>query len=94
VAGASILKSASLIIRDARPVLTLTGPGGRQLVSRPQLARRVRAGQVRYALIGHVKCTPQGRGAGCAPVVRWIRAHAADVSIAAGMAHRGIVYRL
>jgi hypothetical protein len=94
VAGASILKSASLIIRDARPVLTLTGPGGRQLVTRRQLVRRARAGQVRYALIGSVKCTRKGKGAGCARVVRWIRANATDVSKAAGMPHRGILYRL
>jgi hypothetical protein len=94
VAGASILKSASLIIRDARPVLVLTGPGGRTLVGRRELMRRVRAGQVRYALIGHVKCTRQGRGAGCAPVVRWIRSHAADVSLRAGLPHRGVLYRL
>jgi hypothetical protein len=94
VAGANILKATSLIIRDARPVLTLTGPGGRQLVTPQELVRRARAGQVRYALIGSVKCTPQGTGSGCAAVVRWIRSSATDVSAAAGLPHRGVLYRL
>jgi hypothetical protein len=94
VASASILNSAALIIRDARPVLVLTGPGGRTLVSRHALMRRVRAGQVRYALIGRAKCTSRGQGAGCSPSIRWIRVHATDVSVAAGLSHRGLLYRL
>jgi hypothetical protein len=94
VASASILKAASLIVRDARPVLTLAGVGGRPLLTPGQLARQARTGQVRYALIGHVKCTPAGVGPGCAPVVRWVRSHGTDVSRAAGLPHRGMLYRL
>ena len=94
VAGASILKEAGLIIRDGRPVLTLTGPAGRQLVSPDALLRLVRAGQVRYALLGATPCAPGGRGAGCAAVVQYVRATATDVSLQAGLAHRGILFRL
>jgi hypothetical protein len=93
VAGASILKSTALIVRDARPVLTLVGPGGRPLVSTRELAHYVRSGQVRYALIGRVRCV-RGAGAGCAPAVRWVRSHGRDVSRRAGLPHRHTLYRL
>jgi hypothetical protein len=94
VASASILKAASLIVRDARPVLTLAGVAGRPLVTPGQLARLARTGQVHYALIGHVKCTRAGLGPGCAPVVRWARRHGTDVSHAARLPHRHLLYRL
>jgi hypothetical protein len=93
-ASAGILKSAALIVKDARPVMVLTGPGGRPLVTPRQLIRRVHAGRVRYALIGPVHCTRRGGGSGCAPVVRWIRAHGTDVTHAAGLPQRGLIYRL
>jgi 4-amino-4-deoxy-L-arabinose transferase-like glycosyltransferase len=93
VAGASILKSTALIVRDARPVLTLVGPGGRPLISTHELARYVLSGQVRYALIGRVRCV-RGAGAGCAPAVRWVLAHGTDVSRRAGLPHRHTLYRL
>jgi 4-amino-4-deoxy-L-arabinose transferase-like glycosyltransferase len=94
VASASILKAASLILRDARPVLTLAGDAGRPLLTPRQLERRIRRGRVHYALIGRVKCNAKGHGSGCAPVVRWARAHGTDVSHAAGLPHRGTLYRL
>jgi len=94
VASASILKATSLILRDTRPVLTLAGDAGRPLLTPGQLAHRSRSGQVRYALIGRVKCNRLGHGSGCAPVVQWARAHGTDVSRAAGLPHRGILYRL
>ena len=94
LAGASILKETALIVRDAQPVVTLTGPGGRQLVTPDQLLRLARSGQLRYALLGATKCTPAGRGSGCAPVVRFVRDTATDVSLRAGLPHRGILYRL
>ena len=93
VAGATIFKVAALIVHDARPVLTLTGPDGRPLLTSAELARAARSGEVRYALIGRATCAA-GTGAGCAPVVRWARAHGTDVSRAAGLPHRGLLYRL
>jgi hypothetical protein len=93
VASASIVKVAPVIVRDARPVLVLAGDAGRQLVTPAQLRHEVRAGHVRYALIGTARCVP-GHGYACTPVVRWVRSHARDVSLAAGFPHRGVVYRL
>ena len=94
MATASIWKAASVIIRDVRPVLTLASVGGRPLVSPAQLAAASAAGDVRFALIGGTHCTPDGKGAGCAPVMRWVRANGTDVSRAAGLPRRGILYRL
>jgi hypothetical protein len=74
-------------------VLTLAGVKGRPLLTPAQLAHGIRAGEVRYALIGHVKCAA-GVGPGCAPVVRWVQAHGTDVSHAAGLLHKGMLYRL
>jgi 4-amino-4-deoxy-L-arabinose transferase-like glycosyltransferase len=94
VASASILKAASLILRDARPVLTLAGDAGRPLVTPGELAELSRTGQVRYALIGPVTCNSEGQGSGCAAVVQWVRSHGTDVSRAAGLPRRGTLYRL
>jgi 4-amino-4-deoxy-L-arabinose transferase-like glycosyltransferase len=93
VASASIVRSAALVVRDARPVLVLAGVYGRPLLTPHQLVQRVAAGQVHYAQIGHVACVA-GVGPGCAPVVRWVKAHGTDVSLAAGLPHKGILYRL
>jgi 4-amino-4-deoxy-L-arabinose transferase-like glycosyltransferase len=76
VASTSTFAAAPLIIRDARPVLMLTSYHGRPLLSPGRLARLVRAGEVRYLLVG---------GGAQAPVVRWARAHARDVGAAAGV---------
>jgi hypothetical protein len=84
---------ASVVVRDARPVLTLGGVYGRPLVTPAQLARAARDGQVRYAVVGHVKCIA-GVGAGCPPAVGWVRTHGIDVSRAAGLPRRGMLYRL
>jgi 4-amino-4-deoxy-L-arabinose transferase-like glycosyltransferase len=92
VAGSNIFPSAALVIKDARPVLTLTSAGPVQLVTPTGLADAVRSGQVRYALLGG-RCAPRRRGA-CLPVVRWVRAHGTDVSLAAGLPRRGLLYRL
>jgi 4-amino-4-deoxy-L-arabinose transferase-like glycosyltransferase len=92
VAGSNILVSAALVIKDARPVLTLTSVGPRELVTPAELAHAGRSGQVRYALLGG-RCAPGRRGA-CLPVVRWVRSHGRDVSRAAGLPRRGLLYRL
>jgi hypothetical protein len=92
VAGATIFNTAALIVRDGRPVLTLVSLD-HPLLTPAQLAQRIRRGEVRYGLLSS-KCRP-GRGdPGCTAVVRWARAHATDVSRAAGLPHRGILFRL
>jgi 4-amino-4-deoxy-L-arabinose transferase-like glycosyltransferase len=93
VAAPSILKAASLIVRDARPVLVLAGVYGRPLLTPAQLAQRARAGQVHYVLLGKLKCV-HGKGNGCSPVVQWARRHGTDVSRAAGLPYRHMLYRL
>jgi hypothetical protein len=80
VASPTVARAAPLIIRDSRPVLMLTSLYGRPLLDAAQLRQLVASGQVKYML---------GRGAcgtkRCAPVVGWARAHARDVSAAAGL---------
>jgi 4-amino-4-deoxy-L-arabinose transferase-like glycosyltransferase len=74
LASAAAGSVAPLIARDGRPVLVLTDGRGRQLVTPRALARS----GVRYALLGRA-CD-----SGCAPVVRWARAHSRVVSIGGG----------
>jgi 4-amino-4-deoxy-L-arabinose transferase-like glycosyltransferase len=88
VAGSNVLVSAALVVKDVRPVLTLTSVGPVQLVTPAGLAHA----DVHYALLGG-RCAPRRRGA-CLPVVRWVRAHGTDVSLIAGLPHRGLLYRL
>jgi 4-amino-4-deoxy-L-arabinose transferase-like glycosyltransferase len=93
-AGARIFNTVALIVKDARPVQTLMSVGDRPLLGPAELARESRAGAVRYVLIGQPKCMRDGGIANCPPVLRWARAHGTDVSLAAGLPHRGILYRL
>jgi 4-amino-4-deoxy-L-arabinose transferase-like glycosyltransferase len=89
VASPSVVRAAPLIIRDARPVLMLTSLYGRPLLDAAQLRHLVATGQVRYAMLGRAACPRTG----CAAVVRWARAHAHDVSAAAGQPAQTL-YRL
>lgn len=92
-AGARIFNTLALTVKDARPVLTLMSVRDRPLLTAAQLERETRAGRVRYVLIGRPKCVREGI-ATCPAVLRWARAHGTDVSLAAGLWHRGILYRL
>jgi hypothetical protein len=67
----------------------LTSLYGRPLIDGAGLRRLVAGGQVRYALLGKASCTSKG----CPDAVRWARAHAHDVSAAAGQ-RPGTLYRL
>jgi 4-amino-4-deoxy-L-arabinose transferase-like glycosyltransferase len=86
-ASSSAVKAGPVIAHDGKPVLVLTSLYERQLTTVPTLARAVRSGQVRYALLGPMHC------AACIPSVRWARAHATDVGRRAGVG-RGLLYRL
>ena len=88
-------KAGQLIATEGRPVLILSDGQGRQLVSVARLARDVRDGSVRYALLGDA-CTPASGNArtGCLPAVRWAHAHGIDVSRAAGQPRPGALYAL
>jgi hypothetical protein len=89
VASPNVDRAAPLIVHDARPVLMLTSLYGRPLLGAAGLRQLVATGQVRYVLLGNAPCAP----AGCAPVIRWARTHARDVSATAGQP-RGTVFRL
>jgi hypothetical protein len=90
VASAAVFRASPLIVRDARPVLMLTSYHGQPLLSAAALAGLVRAGEVRYILLGRGDCSRTA----CAPVVRWARAHAHDVSRAAGVGPPGTLFAL
>jgi len=95
VAVSAPAKAGPLIAHDGRPVLILSDGEGNQLVSPARLAAAVRAGRVRYALIGDGCSAGSGnQRTGCLPVVRWVRAHGVDVSRAAGQPRRGTLYAL
>jgi 4-amino-4-deoxy-L-arabinose transferase-like glycosyltransferase len=87
-----------LIAADGKPVLILAGTPYHPLVSTHRLAAAVRAGQVRYVLMGsrgrsrpphaslHARTT-RGRMAG------WVRVHGVDVTAQAGVPGYGVLYR-
>jgi len=74
-------------------VLVLTSAYGRPLLTPHALAAAVRAGGVRYVLEGGARCPRHGPHdvTGCAPVVRWARAHGRDVGRAAGLPPRWLL---
>jgi hypothetical protein len=72
----------------------LTTYDGRQLTSIGQLKAAIARREVRYVFLNSL-CGPHSTKAssGCAPVARWVRAHAVDVSRRAGLAP-GLLWRL
>ncbi|MEA2187180.1 MAG: hypothetical protein QOK16_2191 [Solirubrobacteraceae bacterium] len=90
VASTTVFRASPLIVRDARPVLMLTSYHGQPLLSAAALAGLVRAGEVRYILLGRGDCASTG----CAPVVRWAHAHARDISLAAAVGPPGALFEL
>ncbi|HEY7962380.1 MAG TPA: glycosyltransferase family 39 protein [Solirubrobacteraceae bacterium] len=95
VAAASATRAAALIVHDARPVIMLTTYEGRVLTSIAQLRQLVARGEVRYALLSSVcgRYTPRTDAACSAPAL-WVRAHATDVSRAAGLGRGALLWRL
>lgn len=94
-ATAAATQAASVVVRDARPVLVLTSFEGRTLVGVAGLARLVAEGQVRSALLGG-GCGPHqsSKLASCSAAAKWVRAHGVDVSRVAGLARAGVLWRL
>jgi 4-amino-4-deoxy-L-arabinose transferase-like glycosyltransferase len=88
-------KAAPLIMRDPQPVLMLTSYRSRPLISVRQLAADVRAGEVRFFLIGHRCSSALTRAtAACPATARWAIAHSTDVTHALGLHHGHLVYRI
>ncbi len=95
LAAGAATSIASLIVQDQRPVLMLTTYNGLPLTSIAQLRTLISHGEVRYALLGSTCGHGAPRtNAGCAPAVRWIRAHGTDVSHRAGLSVSGLLWRL
>jgi 4-amino-4-deoxy-L-arabinose transferase-like glycosyltransferase len=95
LAAGAATSIASLIVQDGRPVVMLTSYNGLPLTSVARLRTLISRGEVRYAFLDSA-CrpgTPQS-SAGCAPAVRWVRAHATDVSRRAGLRITGVLWRL
>ena len=88
-------KAAPLVAADPQPVLMLTSYRSRPLLSVAQLARRVRAGEVRFFLIGR-RCTSAltSGTAACPATARWAIAHSRDVTRAVGIGHNGLIYEI
>jgi hypothetical protein len=88
-------QASELIARDAQPVLILSSLAGHELVTAARLQREVAAGAVRYAYVGG-GCGPHEsrKLAVCTPIAGWIRAHATDVSRAAGLPRPLMLWRL
>jgi hypothetical protein len=92
-AAFSSFAASNLIARDGKPVLVLTSWGGRPFTSIARLSQLIRAGEVRYGLLYSGGCEAPGTATACTPVVAWARAHAVDVSAAAGLPGSGVLYR-
>ncbi|HEX5309899.1 MAG TPA: glycosyltransferase family 39 protein [Solirubrobacteraceae bacterium] len=94
LAAGSATAVASLIVQDQRPVLMLTTYNGRPFTSVPALKGAIARREVRYAFINSFCGRPATAiTAGCAASSRWVRAHASDVSRAAGLPP-GVLWRL
>lgn len=95
VAAESATQIGSLIVQDALPILVLTTYNGRVFTSVAKLQRLTAQGQVRYAFL-NTFCTSHASAVNpaCSAPAKWIRAHATDVSRAAGLPHSKILYLL
>ncbi len=95
VAVDSATKASSLIVRDGLPVVVLTTYQGQTLTNVAKLRQLIARGEVRYALLNSLctKHTPR-TDAACSEPALWVRAHGQDVSRQAGLAHRGVLWRL
>ena len=91
VATHAVGSVSALIVHDGRPVLFLSNLGRQPLVSLPRFIGLVRAGQVRFALVGGC---PKGHSVtSCDAASHWAQRHGRDVSARAGLA-RANLYQL
>jgi 4-amino-4-deoxy-L-arabinose transferase-like glycosyltransferase len=84
VAALNIWQAGPLISAAGRPVLVLRNVNFRPLISTPELVRTVRAGDLRYVLLGS-QCggsvTSSHFRHRCPPAVGWVRAHGREVLV-------------
>jgi 4-amino-4-deoxy-L-arabinose transferase-like glycosyltransferase len=83
VATHAVGSVSALIVHDARPVLFLSNLGRQPLVSLPRFIGLVRAGQVRFVLVGGC---PKGHSVtSCDAASAWAQRHGRDVSAHVGL---------
>ena len=95
VAVDSATQAGSLIVRDGQPVVVLTTYQARTLTTVAQLKQLIARGEVRYAFLSGLCAmrTPRTNSA-CSPPALWVRAHATDVSRAAGLPRAKVLWQL
>jgi len=84
-----------IIIRDLRPILSLTSYNQHELLKVQRLAALVQSGAVRFAYIGG-PCVPGDKLElpRCSPGAAWVRAHGVDVSREIGLSRPDVLYFL
>ena len=94
-AAADPFEVGALIVKDLRPILSLTSSGSRELVPLPRLAALASSGELRYVILDGA-CgvhTPRSSPA-CSSGAAWTRAHGVDISQAIGLGRAHVLYRL
>ncbi len=82
-------------MQDARPVVILTSYEARVFTSVAKLKRLIARGEVRYAFLNS-PCPRHlaSKNPACSAPAKWIRAHGTDVSPAAGLHRRKMLWLL
>jgi 4-amino-4-deoxy-L-arabinose transferase-like glycosyltransferase len=95
VAAQSATGIGSLIVKDAKPVLVLTSYAAQVFTTVDQLKQKIAAGEVRYAFL-NAPCPHliSPKNPACSEPAKWIRAHGTDVSRAAGLPHKKVLWLL
>ncbi|HUA74192.1 MAG TPA: glycosyltransferase family 39 protein [Solirubrobacteraceae bacterium] len=95
VAAQSATGIGALIVKDAKPVLVLTSYGAQVFTTIDQLKQKIAAGEVRYAFL-NAPCPHliSPKNPACSEPAKWIRAHGTDVSRAAGLPHKKVLWLL
>ena len=86
VAAQSATQIGGLIVRTPRPIVILTSYGARVFTVGQKLKELIAAGEVRYAFLNS-PCPHRlaAKNPACSAPAQWIRAHATDISRAAGL---------
>ena len=94
-AAADPSEVGALIVKDLRPILSLTSSGSHELLPVTRLAALEASGELRYVVIDGA-CGPHTSRSSptCSAGAAWTRAHGVDVSRAIGLHRSDVLYRL
>jgi len=94
-AAADPSEVGALIVKDLRPILSLTSSGSHELVPVARLAGLAASGELRYVVIdGQCGAHTSRSSPACSAGAAWTRAHGVDVSRAIGLHRSDVLYRL